>query len=936
MNIVLGSRTLAVATAKIALIAALAVAFILLHSAHAGSEAHAAGSVSAINSCDTAIGSMNKTLTLIAKRRIAARSAKRKGTRKYKRAKRNLKSALRQGTAVRSAIARHCAGGNGVSALDSQCALSIDSLGKAIELKYTRTLKYKKLKGKSKRALKRKRTMKTQLKKLNERVARQSQEFRKACGNDGSGNGGNGGSGNGGGDGSTPDTTPPGGVIIDGPSGPTNDNTPTVEVTTPETGGHIECKIDDGPWMTVESPWTLPALSDGTHTITCRYVDGAGNIGPETTITVTIDTTAPGGVTIGGPNGPTSDTTPSFNLSGAGSGETYMCSVDGADSEPTGAVYTTPELSEGIHSVSCYLIDEAGNTGPVTTVTVEIDLTAPGSVTITGPGGPTSDTTPEIDVTSGETGGHYECSIDGGEFVTVDPPFNPTLSEGTHTITCRYVDGAGNAGPETTITVVIDTTAPSAPVVSGPTGPTSDNTPSIVISGGGEDVTYECMIDGGTYVAVPAGYTTPQLTDGDHAITCRAIDQAGNASDGTSITVTIDTTAPGALTLTGPSGATNDNTPTYTITGGGSGVTYQCKVDGGSYANVTSPYTTSTLTDGNHTITCRGVDAAGNVGPETSKSVTVDTVAPGSVTVSGPSGLSNDNTPTYTITGGGTGVTYQCKVDGGAYANVTSPYTTTALGEGPHTVSCRAVDAAGNTGAATTVSVTVDTVGPAITIADGAAKWDGTHSFTLSAGGESGVTYKCSIDGGSYVSVSASYTTGVLSNGTHSVSCRGTDTAGNTGTTVTKSFGVFKDPAVVSKSGGFQWGLGCTFSSSLNQLLGCPDTSLVITIPANPNGLTGSYLVDIDAYIHQLNSLFGASTTYTMNVTVDGTKVAGDSATVWLNILGTCSSNLDASKDNLSLSASTEHVIQIRLKTSAAIDLLPSVGSSRLSVSIHH
>ncbi|MFY9468566.1 MAG: Ig-like domain-containing protein [Solirubrobacterales bacterium] len=943
--------------AKLVLIAVIAVVIALVQASAFGADAKAANVVTKINSCDGSITAMNKTLTLVAKRRIAVRTAKGKGAKKVKRAKKNLMRAQKQGKQVRFKIKLYCTGSRTVSANDARCTLTINSVAKTLDLLYTRKLQYKKLKGRNRAAKKKKRTMKTRLKKLESQVKAQTVSFAKTCGDDLSGNGGghgdsdgNGGGsgsgggndgnsggnggGNGGGDGGgNADTTAPGAVIIDGPSGPTNDNTPTIDLTSPENGGHFECKIDGGSYQTVTDPWTLPALEDGTHIIICRYVDGAGNPGPESSITVIVDTTAPGAVTISGPSGATSDTTPAFNLSGAGTGETYMCSVDDGAAVEAGELFVTPELSEGTHTVSCYLVDGAGNQGPVATVTVTIDVTAPGSVTIDGPSGSTGDTTPAIDLSGGDGSGHYECAVDGGPYVTVTPPFNPSLAEGTHTISCRYVDGAGNPGPETTITIVIDTTAPGAPAVTGPGGPTSDNTPSIVISGGG-DVTYQCSIDGSPYVTVPAGYTTPVLSDGTHTITCRAVDAAGNTSGGTSIVVTIDTTVPGSVTLTGPSGATNDSTPTYTVTGGGAGVTYQCKVDGGSYANVTSPYTTTALGEGAHTISCRAVDAAGNTGAATTVSVTVDTVAPGSVTVSGPTGTSTDSTPTYTISGGGAGVTYQCKIDGGSYANVTSPYTTAALGEGAHTISCRAVDAAGNTGAATATSVTVDTVGPVVSITDGPPKWEGTHSFTL--GANEGASYQCAIDGGSFQSVAASYTTPVLTNGSHSVACRGTDAAGNTGATVTKSFGVFKSPTVVTKSGGFSWGIGCVYSSWFTQQYGCPEVTLSITIPANPNGLTGNYLVNLNGYIEDIGSVYGLFTDYTMNMLVDGQNVASAGQTLWSSMLGCGYADLEVSKTNLSLSAQTEHTITLRLKSGGVMNWWPYIGSSRLSVSIVH
>lgn len=940
VTIALGNRQMNT-VAKLVMIVASAVAIYLFSMFAFGTNASAA-TVAKPATCDAAISEVNKSLVLVAKRRIQVRSAKKGGAKKVKRAKRNLKKAQTRAAAARASIKSLCLGSNGVSAQDSKCMLSIDTLAKAIDLKFTRSLRYKsvKVKGKSKKAkklaAKRKRAMRTQLKRLDNEIKSLTQSFQKTCGDKGSN--GNNGNGGGGGDAGGSDTTPPGAVIVSGPEGPTNDPTPTVDITTPENGGHIECRIDGGDWFTVTSPWTLPALSDGVHTITCRYVDAAGNAGEQTTITITVDTTAPGAPTISGPSGPTSDTTPGFNLGGAGEGEHYECRIDGGEWVETGALFVTSELSEGVHTITCRIVDAAGNVGAETSVTVTIDTSAPGSVTISGPAGPTNDTTPTLELTSNESGGHFECRIDGGDWQTVPASWTlPQLSEGTHTITCRYVDGAGNAGPESSITVVIDTTAPGPVTVDGPDGSTNDTTPSFVVSGGGDDVAgYECKVDGGEWVAVEALFTAGPLGEGDHTVVCRAVDAAGNAGPGTTTSVTIDTTAPTAPTVSGPNGLTNDSTPSYAISGGGSDVAgYQCKVDSGAFASVTSPYTTSTLADGAHTIVCRAVDEAGNAGATSSVNVTVDTVAPGAVSINGPTGTITDSTPTYTLSGAAAGDSYQCKVNGGSFANVTSPYTTPALGEGANSVSCRVVDAAGNAGTASSVSVNVDSIGPAITIADGAPRWDGTHAFTLGSS-ETGTTFKCKIDGGSYATVGANWVSSALSTGSHSVTCYGTDAAGNSGATVTKSFGVFKDPYTVSKNGGFQWGLGCTLSNFLNSLLGCPDNGLTITIPANPNGLTGNYVADLSGAIDNLTAGLSLGSKYTMYIVVDGVAVASDSKTVGFDILGLCGADLAAAKTNLTLSAGSPHTVQLTLKTSALISVFPSVRSSSLSVSIHH
>lgn len=1036
MTFVLGRRSSAL-RAEIILIAAIStiVALFMLFSAAVPQPAAAASPK--ITSCNTAISSMNKTLTLIAKRRIAVRTAKKGGAKKVRRAKKQLKSAQKQGNKVRAAIKQYCLGGGGVSAQDGQCSVSILALEKSINLKYQRTLKYKKLKGKSKKAKKRKRTMKTQLKKLDDKIKAQTTDFAKACGGPGAPAGPAGPSG-------PTDTTPPGEVEID-VDGNTNNPTPPITVTPPagETDGYAECKLvrtDVDPDETVID-WTkvvggtfvIPTdLPDGTYVVTCRYVDGAGNVGPETSETFVIDTVAPGAPTITGPTN-TNDPSPTFTLGGAGEGEHYECKVNdgsyvvvagseftpelgadgtytvtciivdaaGNESDPTsvvveldttaptggpeidgpgetndptpdiavdppagetggktecklvrvvngvdteivgwtiveGGVFTVPNgLEDGTYAVICRYFDEAGNEGPETREEFTVDTVAPGAPVVTGPSGPTNDVTPEITVTPSEPGGSVQCRVNGGAWIEITGnSFSPTLNEGSNLIECRQVDDAGNPSGNGSTTVVIDTTAPGAPTVTGPSGATSDTTPSFNLGGAGAGETYECRVEGDSWTVVAGSvFTTAPLADGNHNVQCRIVDAAGNTGDTGSATVEIDSAAPGSVTITAPA-VTNDTTPDIAVVPSAPepGGKIQCKVDGGSYAVVTSPFT-PTLTEGSHTITCRYVDGANNNGPESSATVVVDLTAPSAINVTGPEGLTSDSTPTYTISGGNGG-TYQCKVDGGSFAAVTSPYTTAALGDGAHTVACRSVDAAGNASATIIKSITVDATAPVIHVTDGTPKWDGTHVFNIAS--SEAATLKCSIDGGAAVVVTSPWTTPVLSNGTHTVSCTGTDAAGNVSNPVVKTFGVFKDPAVVSKSGGFQWGLACTGSSTLNDWLGCPDQGLTITIPANPNGLTGNYLVDISGEIKGLCNLAGLGSTYSLRLVVDGSAVASDSEWSGIDLLCLNKKNLAASKLNLSLAASTSHTIQISLASSAFLSVLPQVSSSKLSVSIHH
>ena len=76
----------------------------------------------------------------------------------------------------------------------------------------------------------------------------------------------------------------------------------------------------------------------------------------------------------------------------------------------------------------------------------------------------------------------------------------------------------------------------------------------------------------------------------------------------------------------------------------------------------------------------------------------VDTTPPDTTIDSGPSGTITTNEATFTFGGNPASDTakIQCRIDGGAFADCTSPKTFTGLSDGPHTASFRAEDASGN------------------------------------------------------------------------------------------------------------------------------------------------------------------------------------------------------------------------------------------------
>lgn len=142
----------------------------------------------------------------------------------------------------------------------------------------------------------------------------------------------------------------------------------------------------------------------------------------------------------------------------------------------------------------------------------------------------------------------------------------PNLSDGSWTLTSVRTDAQNNVSSVSpAVTVVIDTTVPSAPIApdldaASDTGPsssdnvTADTTPAIGVSGAGTGDTVSVTAqNGGTTVSCSYDATTdsscslPTLTDGTWSVTATVTDAAGNTSSpGASLSVVIDSTSASA------------------------------------------------------------------------------------------------------------------------------------------------------------------------------------------------------------------------------------------------------------------------------------------------------------------------------------------------------------------------------------------------------
>ena len=96
------------------------------------------------------------------------------------------------------------------------------------------------------------------------------------------------------------------------------------------------------------------------------------------------------------------------------------------------------------------------------------------------------------------------------------------------------------------------------------------------------------------------------------------------------------------------------------------------------------------LPDGSHTIYVYATDLSGNVGDPVSYTWTVDTVAPDTFILTSPSNPSSSSSAHFTFSSnesgeaGETGITFQCALDGAAFAACPADYTMNGLSESSH------------------------------------------------------------------------------------------------------------------------------------------------------------------------------------------------------------------------------------------------------------
>ena len=370
---------------------------------------------------------------------------------------------------------------------------------------------------------------------------------------------------------------------------PTDTTAPTVSMTAPADGAAVsgmvsvsaaasdnmgvvgvQFLLDDGALGTEDTTepyaisWDSTTAGSDPHTFSARARDAAGNLTTSAIVTITIDNTAPTVSMTTPANGATVSGTVTVSATASDNKGVVSAQflLDGVPlgTEDTTAPYAiswdSTTASSGPHTLSARARDAAGNLTTSATVSVTSDNTAP-TVSVTAPAnGATVTGMVTVSATASDNRGvaGVQFLLDGVPLGSEDTtaPYSiswdsATASSGSHALSARARDAAGNLTTSATVSVTLDTTAPTVSMTAPANGANVSGlvTVSATASDNKAVVGVQFLLDG-----VPLGaedrtapysisWNTQPVSLGSHTLSARARDAVGNQTTSAGITVTV-------------------------------------------------------------------------------------------------------------------------------------------------------------------------------------------------------------------------------------------------------------------------------------------------------------------------------------------------------------------------------------------------------------
>jgi len=234
----------------------------------------------------------------------------------------------------------------------------------------------------------------------------------------------------------------------------------------------FECQLNDQSWKKCAADYELKNLTAGSYTLRVRAIDAAGNVDPTPAVfSWIIDKQRPTISWVTKPSSTIAGSKVVFAVEVNEAAE-LLCDLDANGEEACPVNLTYDALSLGQHELTVRARDVAGNySAKLSASWTMVDNTPPDRVVIDYP-----PTNPWFTSSSSLT---VSGSVEGGAKVMVNDRTAQSLadnkwrsavslSEGRNELAIVAVSSAGQSGPTTSLTIVVDKTKPSSSMVALP------------------------------------------------------------------------------------------------------------------------------------------------------------------------------------------------------------------------------------------------------------------------------------------------------------------------------------------------------------------------------------------------------------------------------------------------------------------------------------
>ncbi|MBF0500674.1 MAG: hypothetical protein HQM09_11120 [Candidatus Riflebacteria bacterium] len=332
----------------------------------------------------------------------------------------------------------------------------------------------------------------------------------------------------------------------------------------------------------------------------------------------------------------------------------------------------------------------------VPTINPVIALTASATQTITGSNGPEATQVLVNNIPATLTGTTWS--------------FVMTLVEGVNPISVVAKDSLGNTSTAATSSITKDTIAPLVPTINAVTTPTA--APSQTISGTNAADAVTVLVNNASATVVGTNWSyVMTLVEGANAISVVAKDAIGNTSIAATSSITKDTTPPLVPTINAVTTPTAASSQTISGTNAADATTVLVNNATATVVGTNWSYV-MTLVEGVNAISVVAKDTVGNTSAAATSSVTRDTTPPTVPIINAVTSPTNITSQTITGTNAADAMTVLVNNASATVIGTNWSYVITLV-EGVNAISVVAKDALGNTSAAASSSITLDTIPPA-------------------------------------------------------------------------------------------------------------------------------------------------------------------------------------------------------------------------------